>query len=317
MPKKLTNEIIDQRLIGKNIKRIGDYTNKRTKIECRCLVEGCNNTWKVLPLNMLKRNSCAECSMRVRGENQLLTTEIVDARLLEKNIKRLDPYLGSKFKIKFQCLINGCIWEAISSHLLHYNVGCPVCADTTFTNEMVDATLFSKNIKRLDDYINNKTKINFQCLNEKCNNIWKTAPQSIFNRGTGCPNCRGFKNEKLVNRILKESFLNFEKQKYLQNINNKETNKYRVDFYFGAINTIIEYNGAQHYQPTRFYGIEQEIAEANFFKQQIRDRYIEQFCITNNIKLITIDGRKFFNDRLEKYLIEKIIPQITDQSNRP
>jgi very-short-patch-repair endonuclease len=86
-----------------------------------------------------------------------------------------------------------------------------------------------------------------------------------------------------------------------------------VDFYVKDKNIIIEYNGDQHYEPVCFGGISVKESKQNFIKQQERDKYIEQFCINNSIKLIWIDGRKYKDNKLKKYLIEEIIPLLKDQ----
>jgi len=40
MSKKLTNEIVDSKLIGRNILRVGEYMGAHTKIQFMCLIDG-------------------------------------------------------------------------------------------------------------------------------------------------------------------------------------------------------------------------------------------------------------------------------------
>ena len=44
------------------------------------------------------------------------------------------------------------------------------------------------NIKVLGVYINNKTKIEFQCLVDRCLHKWMARPDNILS-GYGCPEC--------------------------------------------------------------------------------------------------------------------------------
>ena len=58
----------------------------------------------------------------------------------------------------------------------------------------------------------------------------------------------------------------------------KELGKKRFDFYIPSINTIIEYNGIQHYEPKDFFGGEKS------FKSLVRnDNIKKQYCLDNGI----------------------------------
>lgn len=47
-------------------------------------------------------------------------------------------------------------------------------------NIFIDKKLEQRQIKRLDNYINNSTKIRFKCLLDNCQHIWKTIPQALI-----------------------------------------------------------------------------------------------------------------------------------------
>ena len=138
-------------------------------------------------------------------------------------------------------------------------------------------------------------------------------PNNIL-RQRGCPVCnKYFKNENLVNKILLEHGIIFNRQHYLSSLCSLEIKTYRVDFYIQNKNIIIEYNGTQHYKPVRFGGMSKEKADAAFIKQVDRDKYLQVFCNTNNINLMIIDGRKYTDIKLEKYMIDNIIPLLKEQ----
>lgn len=241
-----------------------------------------------------------------------LNNDLIDLRLKNqnRNIKRLDNFEKVHNNIEWQCLIIECgfIWSASVSNILYYS-GCPSCADTKYSNEIVDYKLKNRPIKRLDDYINMQTGIKWQCLNAECNNIWTTLPSSILNGESECPLCYRT-NEKIVFNFLKKFKIEFEYHKAIKNLNNNETLKYIVDFYLPQQRVIIEYNGQQHYEPVCFGGCAIEKAIKNFEKQQKRDEYIRFFCKNNNIKLIEIDGRKLVRSLLETYMMETVLPII-------
>src|SRR5258708_6716163 len=182
--------------------------------------------------------------------------------------------------------------------------GWPKCNDTKLDNEYVDSYLYDNKllIKRIGDYINSYTKINWKCL--KCNYIWLAMPCEIMRRGEyreggGCPDCARGRNERLVGAVLKE--LNIMTEKLRIYIINK---RLYPDFYIPKLNTIIEYNGIQHYRPTCFGSMSDLDAEINFKNQQYRDNLLRKYCNEKDICLLEIDGRKYKGTKLKNFLID-------------
>jgi hypothetical protein len=314
-----TAETVDQFLITNNrkVKRIGEYICPNTKTPFRCLIETCNYEWPVSPRSILHaEHGCPKCA------GHIVSIEEIDAKLALKNIKRLGPYITAKAKMPVQCLISDCNfeWEANTGNLLAVGGGtnCPKCSGSLpLDNNEVDRRLLimGNKIKRLGNFINSTTKIPFQCLIESCNFKWLAVPASILHNETGCPCCSFRKNEKLTYKILLSGNFIIEAQKDIRNIIKNEIRMMRADFFLPQLNIIIEYNGAQHYSPQCFGGISQERAKENFIHQQARDLYLQQFCTINNITLIWIDGRKYTNSKLEKHIINHIIPLLKAKEN--
>lgn len=301
----LNNAILDQRLIDRkiNIRRLDDIIDARTPISFQCLANTCHYIWKASPDNISRGKSCPSCCGNLK-----LTNDIVDKKLSHRPIKRLGNVLGNKNKIEFSCKICLYSWSACPDSILNQGSSCPSCAkNIPLDNKIVDQRLPS-NIKRLENYININIPINFQCLD--CKYVWNTSTTSILNNGTGCQQCSIRKNQRIIFDILKTNNLLFESEKYLKNIYNIDNNIH-IDFYLPYHNIIIEYNGAQHYRPVRFGGMSKEAADKQFITyQQPRDAIVQNFCNTHNIKLIWIDGRKYTNQRLIKYMTDIIIPSI-------
>jgi len=234
--------------------------------------------------------------------------------LIYKNIKRLSTYVDHITKVKFQCLIDACnyIWNAQVRNIVNGDHGCPNCVKRArLTNEIIDKRLSNRNIKRVDNFIgNSRDKILFQCMVPECEFCWSATPSHIINSESGCPKCAIKKNEKIVFNLLKNNNINFDCQYNIRKINNKEINNFKFDFYIKSNKIAIEYNGAQHYRPVSFGNISADQVKINFIKQQKRDIYIKNFCDENNIVLISIDGRKLFNSKLEQYVVNELIPYI-------
>ena len=296
----LNNDIIDKRLEGRDIKRLGNYSNNRDPIDFICTLENCKYIWAASTSNVLFGTGCPKCAGKM-----LLTNEMVDLKLIGRNIKRLNDYVNISTAINFQCLECEYIWSVCPTSILNGDHGCPKCGGSLpLNNDIVDERLIGRDIKRLDDYVNNRVHINFQCL--KCSNIWDASPSHILHEQTGCPNCNFRKNERLIHNIFIKNDLNFIRNRHINNAIPNECRRILFDFFCNG--NIIEYNGEQHYKPVRFGGISIERAEAKFIKQKERDAYLQRICDENKIPIIWIDGREYANSKLEKHIIDTIIP---------
>lgn len=293
----VNNDNLDKILIIKDIKRLDDVKNGYEVINFECLKENCRHRWKTSPNSVINlKSGCPKCA-----GNLIYTNEKIDNILYVKNIKRISDYINMNSKITLQCLEAHCnyIWTTTASSIK--TSGCPKCVGLVkFTNEDMDSKILNRNIKRLDDYINSKTKIEWQCLKNECRYKWKTTPTHIID-GTGCPACNfpGI-NQKLIFNILVQNNIEFEHECVLNKVNSKEKRRLKFDFYFPKIKMAIEYDGKQHFSAaaSKFANMSIEEAEKQFKLTQERDQYKNQFCIKNAIKLIRIDGRKYYGKKL-------------------
>lgn len=298
--KKITNDSIDKKL-HKNILRLDDIINFKTKINFKCLL--CNRICTWAPEQAILRKQCAYCSNKVP-----LTNEMIDEKLKNRNMIRVSNYIVGE-KLELQCLKCNKNWKSTVNKILNRNRGCHHCANSIkYTNETVDILLQKNNktIIRIGNIVNSKVKCSFQCL--ICSNIWMAVPSAITITGNGCPDCSNRKNERMFKSTLKNNNIDFKHNFLIRNIDPNIEKALNVDFYIESKNIILEYNGDQHYRPVKFGGISLEEAKENFIKQQARDKFIEEFCNKFNIKLICIDGRKYKNQRLERYIQDELVP---------
>lgn len=124
---------------------------------------------------------------------------------------------------------------------------------------------------------------NAQCLNCKKIKILKTREllqgkipfcdcEKIYSRG-----------EQKIEKYLSILSFTFEKQKTFSELKSNDNVLLRFDFYLLDLNTIIEYQGKQHYEPIDYFG-----GEESFKKQLENDNLKRRYCKENNIKLIEI-----------------------------
>jgi hypothetical protein len=237
-----------------------------------------------------------------------LTNEIVDFRLKNTDYERIGNYVNNKTPISFRHKECGNIWNARPSNIFT-GYGCNHCFKSCkLTNEVVDKRLKDTEYERVGNYINNSTPIAFR--HKVCGIVWDVRPLNIFT-GYGCNQCSRGKNEKLTEKILRDTtnFIILVHYNIIPDINDKRRGIF-VDFYLPEINIVIEYDGKQHWQPHCFNGITLEKAEQNFAKQQERDYNEQNYCDQNGIDLIRIDGRKYYGKKLQKYVMEELVPQL-------
>jgi len=140
-------------------------------------------------------------------------------------------------------------------------------------------------------------------VNWICNSCGRGFNSSITNRtrfGNGCKHCNSSKGENKINKFLTDNNISFKIQFYFEN-GYRFTNKpLYFDFYLPDYNLCIEYQGEQHYKPIDFAGNGEEWANAEFQKNEKRDKIKRKYCKDNDVKLLEISYLELNN-------IEKIL----------
>lgn len=178
MPAKLSLEQINERLKDRGITVVGEYKGAGINIEFQCK---CGKLWLGRPSHIMAGSGCPVCA-----GNQKLSKEIVNNRILNKGITLIGEYLGSGTKTNFKCSC-GYIWSTKPSSIMS-GVGCPSCAGSLpIPKNMINERLSKngRNIKIIGEYVDTKTKTNFECC---CGHIWSATASNILS-GKGCPLC--------------------------------------------------------------------------------------------------------------------------------
>ena len=193
--KKITNEIIDERIKDKNFIRVSNYINIDTKIKLKCLIDGYE--WETRPDHIMQC-TCLCC----RNNNKRISSEKTNDEIMKNSkIIRIGKYVNSRCKTKWRCLVDGYEWEATPFHVKRMG-GCPRCCGfEKLTNEIIDERINNRKIIRIGDYIGMNIKIKWKCLVDGYE--WETTPNIITHCtgiGQGCPKCS--KCAKLSNDII-------------------------------------------------------------------------------------------------------------------
>src|SRR5699024_3300083 len=283
------------------------YKNDGAKVLCKCKID--NYEWEATPNNLLQGYGCPKCGelrrikLRTRKHNEF----IKELKLVNTNIDVLSEYSRSDNKIKCRCKIDSHEWEALPSSLL-CGQGCPKCGITksakvrTKTHDEFVKELYEVNpdVEVLEKYKRNNAKIKFRCKVD--GNEWETSPISLL-IGTGCPSCNSSKGEKQVEKYLKENLIPYKAQHTFNGCRYKK--ELPFDFYLPTLNTAIEYDGIQHFEPVNIFG-----GKESFELQMIKDNIKNIYCKNKGIKLIRIPyTTEDINEFLDKHL--NMIKEVT------
>lgn len=260
------------------------YINSLTEVIVTCSTHG---DFLTLPNNHIRGSGCPECYGTKKRTNQ-------DFINLAKQVHgdKYDysesNYLSSEKPIEIICKLHGPFLQIAYNHLNGDN--CPICMG----NQKSNTIEFIKKSKLIHgdrfnydkvEYKNNRTHTVITCP-KLGHGDFVMLPNSHLS-GSGCPICSESRGEKLLSLIFNELGINFTRQAKFKDCTNLKTGKFcrklPFDLYLPDFNTVIEYDGIQHFQGVEFWG-----GENSFETQQIRDKIKNQYCETHGIKMIRI-----------------------------
>lgn len=184
---------------------------------------------------------------------------------------------------------------------------CPKCSGLMkLTNEEIVQKMYEllgDEYTKLDDnYINATTK--FPIRHELCGHEYEVNWNN-FKSGKRCPKCNQSKGERFISDYLTNKNISFTAQVRF----NDCKHKLPLPFDFGIIDknkkiiALIEYDGQQHFKPSRFKtSTTQEQAEENLKQTQLRDQIKNQYCKENNIPLLRIKYNEDIQEKLDNFL---------------
>lgn len=124
------------------------------------------------------------------------------------------------------------------------------------------------------------TNVIWKCQCE-CGNIIEASTNDLGRRVQSCGCLNGSKGEELIQKILQKNSINFERQKRFDTC--RDARPLPFDFYLPDYNTLIEYDGEQHFGLGRMWG------EKEYYSTLKKHDIIKNsWCKENNIILIRI-----------------------------
>jgi len=198
-------------------------------------------------------------------------------------------YISSKIKLTIICHVHGEFQQTPSQHLR--GAGCFKCGRSTCTTDESDVISRFQKIhgNRYDysnlSYINSLHKVNIICY--KHGDFKQSI--SCHSSGKGCPKCSSSKGENKIRLFLDSNDISYIEQHPI--CKNPETNyNLRVDFYLPAFNTVIEYDGMQHFKAVDCFG-----GQEGFKNVVKRDAIKNMFCQENKVDMLRISYKNYKN----------------------
>lgn len=208
------------------------------------------------------------------------------------NYELLDgEYINCKTKMRFICNAHpekGIQYNTVDN-IVNNHHACLYCGcSEVWEKKRTPVELMQKECDRVGVRFVERTSKNNECwVNYICPKHEEVGVQSSswthFKEFTdGCPHCNKISSgEKIILNILTNNDIHFIREHKFPDCMNRR--RLRFDFYIPTINTVIEYNGIQHYQPVTIFG-----GEDSFIETSKRDKLKNDYCNDNNIRMVVI-----------------------------
>lgn len=290
---------------GEKYNYISDsYTMVSEKVSVICHDHG---EFKINGTNHLNGEACYNCGIEKIRDDKLIPLEEIKKNLRVKYEDRyvydFSDYVDTSTPVSIKCPDHGYFKSTIKQHLRSPH-GCPSCSNEARAESQI--LPFANYKERFIQKHGKKYKYNensFKSGSAKMEIIcdkhgaFDQAPL-VHQNGHGCPRCKSSTGENLIRILLENKEIDFEEQKVFEGLRDKRP--LFVDFYINKINTVIEYNGIQHYEAFDFFG-----GEKSFKNGVKKDKIKMNYCNKNGINFEVIrydeDVQTRMNEILEKY----------------
>jgi hypothetical protein len=295
MGKVLTTDIFIERVkkVHNNFYNydLVNYKNNDSVVKIICPTHG---IFEQNAKSHLDGHGCFKC------KNKYITTEefIKRSNLIHNFKYGYDLVVFKNFseKIRIYCNRHGIFEQSPKLHLRGH--GCPKCANNVYTKqEIIEKAGLLHNYKYTYDenfVINKRMSDTFIKINCPKHGNFLQRINNHLHQLNGCPLCNESKGEMEIEKILKDNFIIYERQKKFDFCKNKK--KLSFDFYLSDFNICLEFDGIQHFEV--IYGFKE------LLKVHHNDLIKNNFCFDNNIRLVRIKYNENINDILQNIISE-------------
>lgn len=313
--KKLSQEEYEKRVFEAhqgNIKVLGQYANRRTKILVRCI---CGYEWETNPEPLTKGHGCPICAKNKKKTTEEFKKEVYnlvgDEYTVLGEYRNKDTPILMKHNIcnkKFRMAPNAFILGQRCPHERY---------ERSSQSNIIPLEEAMESVREVSkgeyEIVGEYRGVSYKALikHNKCGNIYKQEPTRIINENVGCPFCYISKGENIIRDYLEDNEYNFKEQVRLPDCRHIRP----LPFDFGIYDNnskllcLIEHDGIQHYYP--------KFGQKQFMNTKRNDKIKTDYCIKNSIPLIRVKYHRSQNpmifrnkitERLKQSLLDMGIP---------
>lgn len=263
--------------------------------------------------SIINGHSCYYCGLEKLSVAMTKTHESYkeDLKRINPHLELVSKYNNARDKVICRCLLHNEVFERDAYSLLARHSGCKQCyKDTMIENQALDADEINariakngyENVSLVGVSLGINKSAKFVC--EKCNRTWEDVPKYVITRG--CANCNKSSVENKIALVLDGLGVRYERQYVFTECKDKRSLPF--DFYLPEHNTVIEYDGEQHFYPVNWSGKGSFNLEDVFAYTKKHDAIKNQFCFENNIFIIRISfwEKAAIRERLLRELTYKL-----------
>lgn len=280
--------------LSKQFQIISVDSSKLATVKCKI----CNHI-RTTTINNLLKFGCKSCKSTSQANKTRKTTKefIHQARKIHgyKYDYSKVKYVDNKKKVCIICPKHGEFWQSPIKHLIGQT--CPKCFGRNITQEEFInkcKSLYGDNYTY--DHVSFANLSSIVTVTCKQHGMFKVQAGLLYRGICGCKKCHESNGEKIVSHILDDLHIEYIREYKI--INPYHKHNFRVDFYIPSTNSIIEFNGQQHYYSCKKFG-----GKLQFEKQRTRDLDLRNYCVVNKIRLLEIK----YNDKNIKSHIEAFL----------
>lgn len=296
--------------INPDIELLESYENMTKRIKCRCKKHNHISTKSVQEI--LMGRGCKYCGAQKISEQHYLTDEEVQLRVSKKHPHiKLIKYEGIHSNMsEWLCTKHNRLFKKVLSTMLRSEEsGCSECYKERMKRDFSMSTNeFQNKLKEshpelivVGEYSGMASPIQIYCSVHDY--TFQTTPANILHRTSCCPKSFvTYKEETMCSLIESWGYI-IERQYEINGCKDKKPLKF--DCFLTDYNTVVEYDGENHYYPIRFgtQSIEDAIQKHEYTKKH--DKIKNDFCIKNKINIIRVPYFEFEN--MDFYLFDKFV----------
>lgn len=191
---------------------------------------------------------------------------------------------------------------------LNNGTRCPKCAGVLrLSHEEFEHKI--ENLDGRDEYVFNERYAGYDSkisvTHKTCNHTYSVTPNK-FICGRRCPRCIFSRGEKRIADFLDMLDIEYISEKTFPDLTSNGV-RMRYDFYTPGYNTLIEFDGEQHFNVKKWGNSTHSEAMEDFRNLQERDRIKDFYAHANGMNLIRIKYTDY--DEIENILKSKLLRQ--------